>query len=53
MGKYELPNLRGNHLINTLAAFVYVSSVFGENIPAADFGGMISVETDCWDIERK
>ncbi len=38
--------------ISTLAAFVSVPSVFGENIPAAEFG-MISAETACWDIERK
>jgi hypothetical protein len=33
-----LLNLRGNELISTLAAFIFVSSVFGENIPAAEFG---------------
>jgi hypothetical protein len=26
--------------------------LFGENIPAAEFG-MILAETACWDIERK
>jgi hypothetical protein len=44
--KSKLLNLRGNHLI---AAFVFVPSVFGENIPAAEFE-MISAETACWDI---
>jgi hypothetical protein len=48
VGKYKLPNLRGNHLISTLAAFVFVPSVLGENIPTAVFG-MISAETACWD----
>jgi hypothetical protein len=51
MGKHELPNLHGNHLISTLAVFVFVPSVFGENIPTAEFG-MISAEMACWDIER-
>jgi hypothetical protein len=36
----------------TLAAYVFIPSVFGENIPSAAFG-MISAETACWDIERK
>jgi hypothetical protein len=36
----------------TLAAYVFVPSVFGENIPTAEFG-MISAETACWDIHRK
>ncbi len=36
----------------TRAAYVFVPSVFGENIPTAEFG-MISAETACWDIERK
>ena len=36
----------------TLAAYVFVPSVFGENIPTAEFE-MISAETACWDIERK
>jgi hypothetical protein len=36
----------------TLAANVFVSSVFGKNIPSAEFG-MIWAETACWDIERK
>jgi hypothetical protein len=36
----------------TLAAYVFVPSVFGENFPTAEFG-MISAETACWDIERK
>jgi hypothetical protein len=54
VGKYELTNFRGNHLISTLSAFVFVplSFVFGENSPAAEFG-MISAEIACWDIERK
>jgi hypothetical protein len=34
------------------AAYVFVPSVFGENMPAAEFG-IISAETACWDIERK
>jgi hypothetical protein len=44
--------LRSKQLINTLAAFVFVPSVFGENIPTAEYG-MISAETAWWDIERK
>jgi hypothetical protein len=36
--KYKLLNLHGNHLISALAAFVFVPSVFGENIPTAEFG---------------
>ncbi len=37
----------------TLAAYVFVPSDFGENIPTAEFG-MISIEeTACWDMERK
>jgi hypothetical protein len=35
-----------------MAAYIFVLSVFGENIPTAEFG-MISAETACWDIERK
>jgi hypothetical protein len=35
-----------------LAAFVFVSSVFGENIPPVE-SGMMSAENACWDIERK
>jgi hypothetical protein len=50
--KYKLLNLRGNHPISTLAAFVFVPSDFGENIPTAEFR-MISAVTDCWDLERK
>jgi hypothetical protein len=50
--KYKLLNLCGNHLISTLAAFVSVYSVFGGNIPTAEFG-IVSAETACWDIERK
>jgi hypothetical protein len=44
--------LRDNQLISNLAAFVFVPSVFRENIPTAAFG-MISKETACWEIERK
>jgi hypothetical protein len=31
---------------------VFVPSVFGENIPTAEFG-MMSAETAFWNIERK
>jgi hypothetical protein len=48
VGKYKVPNLSGDHLLSTLAAFVFVSFVFEENISAAKFG-MISAETACWD----
>jgi hypothetical protein len=34
-----------------LPAFVFVPSVFGENIPIAEFE-IISAETACWDIEN-
>jgi hypothetical protein len=44
--------LRGHHLISTRHAFVFVPSVFGENIPTAEFE-VVSAETVCWDIERK
>jgi hypothetical protein len=44
--------LCGNQLISTLAAYVFVLSVFGENIPTAEFG-MISAETARCDIEIK
>ncbi len=47
-----LLNLRANQLNSTLAVFVFVPSVFGENISTAEFG-IISAETACWDIERK
>jgi hypothetical protein len=50
--KYKLLDLCSNHLIRTLAAFVFVPSIFGKNIPAAEFG-MILAETACWYIERK
>ncbi len=50
--KYKLINLRGNHLLSTLAAFVFVPSVFGEHIPTAE-SGMVLAETACWGIERK
>jgi hypothetical protein len=50
VGKYKLPNLRGNHFISPLAAFVFVISVFEENIP--EFG-TVSAETASRDIERK
>jgi hypothetical protein len=36
--KYKLLNLRANHLISILTAFVFVPSVFGENIPVAEIG---------------
>jgi hypothetical protein len=51
---FKLPNLCGNHLIcmYTLAAYVFLPSFFGKNIPTAEFG-MILAETACWDIERK
>jgi hypothetical protein len=52
MSKYKLPNLRGDHLIGTLAAFVFIFTVFEENIFTAEFG-IISAETACWDIVRK
>jgi hypothetical protein len=38
--------LHGNHLTSTLAAFVFVPSVFGEIIPTAEFG-KVSAETAC------
>jgi hypothetical protein len=41
VGKYKLPNLHGNHHISTLAAFVFVPSVFWENFPTAEFGNGI------------
>jgi hypothetical protein len=47
VGKYKLPNLHGDHIITTLAAFVFVPSVFGENIPTAEFG-MVSTDIACW-----
>ncbi len=50
--KYKLLNLRANHLISTMAAFVFVTSVLGENIPTAEIG-MMSAETACWNIGRK
>jgi hypothetical protein len=38
---FKLLNFRGNHLFSTgrytLAAYVFVPSVFGENIPSAEF----------------
>jgi hypothetical protein len=52
VGKYKLPNLHGNHLISTLPAFVFVSSVLDVNVSTAEFG-MILAESACWDIERK
>jgi hypothetical protein len=39
------------NLLVYLAAYVFVSSVFGNNIPIAEFA--ISPATACWDIERK
>jgi hypothetical protein len=45
--------LCGNRLYqNNLAAYAFVPSVFGENIPTAELG-IISAETACWGIERK
>ncbi len=43
---FRLLNMWGNQLISIpyLAAYVIVPSVFGENIPTAEFG-MISAET--------
>jgi hypothetical protein len=41
-----------NLSIYPIAAYVFVSSFWGENIPTAEFG-MISAETSCWDIKRK
>jgi hypothetical protein len=38
-------------LINTVAAYVFVHSVLGENILTDEFG-MISAETNCWDMKR-
>jgi hypothetical protein len=35
-----------------IADYVFVPSVFQENIPTAEFG-MIWAETACWQIERK
>ncbi len=52
ISKCKLLNLGANHLINILAAFVFVPSVFGENMLRDEFG-VISAETACWDIERK
>ncbi len=51
---FKLLNLCGNPPTYqyTLAAYVFVPSVFGENIPTSEFG-MISAETAFWDIERK
>ncbi len=43
MGKYKLPNLRGNHLISILAAFVFVPSVFWEKISTAEFGDRLKL----------
>ncbi len=36
-----------------LAAFCLVHSVYGDNIPTAEFGMIPTAETACWDIERK
>jgi hypothetical protein len=35
-------------MLTALAAFVFAPSVFGENIPIAEFG-MILAETACWE----
>jgi hypothetical protein len=48
---FELLNLCGATYQYTPAAYAFVPSVFGENIPTAEFG-MILEETACWDIER-
>ncbi len=45
---FNLLNLCGNQLIG-IADYAFVASVFGENMPTAEFG-MISAETACWDI---
>jgi hypothetical protein len=37
----------------TLAAYVFVPSDFGENIPTAELGLISAEETACWDMERK
>jgi hypothetical protein len=39
------------HLISTLASFVFIPSVFRENIPTAEFG-LVSTETVSWDVEK-
>jgi hypothetical protein len=46
--------LCGNQLnsIPYVDAYVFLPSVFGENIPTAKFG-ITSAETSCRDIERK
>ena len=50
---FKLLNLCGSQLVQyTLAANVFGPSVFGENIPTAEFG-MISAEPACWAIERQ
>jgi hypothetical protein len=49
---FELLNLCGNQLISIPLLMFFFPSVFGENVPTADFG-MISTETVCWDIERE
>jgi hypothetical protein len=50
---FEFLNLCGNPTYQyTLAAYAFVPSVVGENIPAAEVG-MISAETACWEIEKK
>jgi hypothetical protein len=51
---FKLLNLCGNQLISirSLAAYAFVPSVFGENIPTAEFV-MILAETACWDKEIK
>jgi hypothetical protein len=38
--------------LSVVAAYVFVPSVFGENILTAEFG-MISAETASWDMKRK
>jgi hypothetical protein len=44
--KYKLLNCVVTLLISTLVAFVFVPSVFRENIPTAEFG-IVSAETVC------
>jgi hypothetical protein len=50
--KYKLLNCVVTTLSVPLAAFVFVPSILGENIPTDEFG-IVSAETACRDIERK
>jgi hypothetical protein len=45
--KYKLLNLHGTQLISTLAAFIFVPSVFGENIPTAELGIWNDIGRNC------